>query len=470
MKYLVIFLLLASFSVIAFAEPIPEPKSESNITNENCGSGTTLQNGICVVDKSQNMSSKSSEKWPSPYQKDNKVSGSIMTISNNVIPPGQTMFVNGTFNQQSDDFTVNIFKDYEDSRDLVLTLSPSSHEFGGFNFNFTIPNNWKLGNYHIVLENGLQEMDWQFVVRQNHSGGSLDHTVYPVPWMIESPLKQFKSGIPIDEIQCNESLILVIKNNNTPACVKEQTLLKLVERELIITSKTERDLMLDAGYKLYPGVGWVQGGQENLISSEPESPPISVDHQNLIDARNKLREAYHANASLGPFNIKDVIVGYGIGDGFLVVDILEKYYDSDADRKSIIQKITDITGEKVDIEFNSSVAIIPTSIESVFPYIWNGFLHRNGIEFTPKEQSYSNTDIGFRDVNRVCSPIIASNGTELYISSVFVYEPFEITGTYVDKIKPDDCYKIWKTDAILVEPTRELGMWLENYWEKEHEN
>jgi hypothetical protein len=197
--------------------------------------------------------------------------------------------------------------------------------------------------------------------------------------------------------------------------------------------------------------------------SEPEPEPTSTTHQNLIDARNKLREIYHANASLGSFNIKDVIVGYGIGDGFLVVDILEEYYDSDEDRKLIMQKIIDITDEKVDIEFNSSGAIVPKNIESVFPYVWNGFLQKNGIEFTPKEQSYVNTDVGYEGQIRVCSPIVASNGTEFYISSIFIYEPFEITGTYIDKIKPDDCYKVWKTDTILVEPDRILMLWLENY-------
>ena len=31
------------------------------------------------------------------------------------------------------------------------------------------------------------------------------------------------------------------------------------------------------------------------------------------------------------------------------------------------------------------------------------------------------------------------------------------------KIQPDDCHKIWKTDTVLVEPTPELGAWLENY-------
>jgi hypothetical protein len=157
-------------------------------------------------------------------------------------------------------------------------------------------------------------------------------------------------------------------------------------------------------------------------------------------------------------------------DGFLVVDILEEYYDSIESRKLIMQKIVDITDEKVDIEFNSSGAIIPTNIESVFPYVWNGFLHRNGIEFTPKEQSYANTDIGYEGQIRVCSPIVASNGTEFYISSIFIYEPFEITGTFIDKIKPDDCYKVWKTDAVLVEPDRILMLWLENYHgEKENE-
>ena len=45
-----------------------------------------------------------------------------------------------------------------------------------------------------------------------------------------SPLKQFKSGVPDDEIRCRESLILVVKHDSTPACVKEQSIPKLIER------------------------------------------------------------------------------------------------------------------------------------------------------------------------------------------------------------------------------------------------
>lgn len=44
------------------------------------------------------------------------------------------------------------------------------------------------------------------------------------------PLKQFKSGVPVDEIQCNDSLVLVTKNNGSPTCITESTKLKLIER------------------------------------------------------------------------------------------------------------------------------------------------------------------------------------------------------------------------------------------------
>ncbi len=47
---------------------------------------------------------------------------------------------------------------------------------------------------------------------------------------ILSPLKQFKSGIPIDEIQCKESLTLVKKYDDSPACVKPETVEKLIQR------------------------------------------------------------------------------------------------------------------------------------------------------------------------------------------------------------------------------------------------
>ena len=48
------------------------------------------------------------------------------------------------------------------------------------------------------------------------------------------PLKQFKSGISAENIQCKEELRLVIKHDNTPACVKSSSVEKLTDRDWIV--------------------------------------------------------------------------------------------------------------------------------------------------------------------------------------------------------------------------------------------
>ena len=49
-----------------------------------------------------------------------------------------------------------------------------------------------------------------------------------------SPLKQFKSGVPIDEINCREDLVKVIKKfDNMPTCIKSESKSKLIQRDWI---------------------------------------------------------------------------------------------------------------------------------------------------------------------------------------------------------------------------------------------
>lgn len=69
-----------------------------------------------------------------------------------------------------------------------------------------------------------------FQVRENVAGGSIDRTVYPI---IQSPLQQFKSGIPIERIQCKEGLMLVKKSDNSPACIKSSSLSELNFRRVV---------------------------------------------------------------------------------------------------------------------------------------------------------------------------------------------------------------------------------------------
>jgi len=48
-----------------------------------------------------------------------------------------------------------------------------------------------------------------------------------IPPSILSPLKQFKSGTPIEQIQCKQGLMLVKKHDNSPACIKASSLSEL---------------------------------------------------------------------------------------------------------------------------------------------------------------------------------------------------------------------------------------------------
>ncbi|AFS82605.1 cupredoxin domain-containing protein [Candidatus Nitrosopumilus sediminis] len=63
-----------------------------------------------------------------------------------------------------------------------------------------------------------------------------------------SPLKQFQSGISFDEIQCRETLVLVQKNDGSPACVTPETKIKLVERGWI---KNECARLVDSNMVKY---------------------------------------------------------------------------------------------------------------------------------------------------------------------------------------------------------------------------
>ena len=169
-----------------------------------------------------------------------EVPGQTMDISQNIIAPGEIMFVTVSFKQNAGDFTANIFKKYEDSRKLVLTLNPTTNEFGDFNFSFTIAEDWELGNYFMVLENGSQFMDWDFAVRKNYVNKSIDPVVYPDQQNL-SPLKQFKSGITIENIKCKENLQLILKNNGSPACVKQESFSKLLERGWVVNYLFENE-------------------------------------------------------------------------------------------------------------------------------------------------------------------------------------------------------------------------------------
>ncbi len=98
----------------------------------------------------------------------------------------------------------------------------------------------------VFLSFGLMFTSAQFTFGETFPPNYVDSKVFDViveiPKVLLSPLQQFKSGIPIDQIQCTDGLQLVIKaSNENPVCVKPETANVLIERGWGITFLLEKD-------------------------------------------------------------------------------------------------------------------------------------------------------------------------------------------------------------------------------------
>jgi hypothetical protein len=93
---------------------------------------------------------------------------------------------------------------------------------------------------------------------------------------VESPLKQIKSGITIEEIQCNDSLVLLQKYDGTPACVTPETKEKLIERGWVKTTTLQE--IDDSSDSLNLNIARMEDGR---ISLHPENTCASLDLNRL---------------------------------------------------------------------------------------------------------------------------------------------------------------------------------------------
>ncbi len=94
------------------------------------------------------------------------------------------------------------------------------------------------GTYKIKIEHANQMQRTGFFYK------TLEFEI-DFPHNHQSPLKQFKSGVLIDEIQCKKSLILVTKHDGSPACLTFATADKLIKREWIACYD---EIKYDRGY------------------------------------------------------------------------------------------------------------------------------------------------------------------------------------------------------------------------------
>lgn len=147
---------------------------------------------------------------------------------------------------------------------------------------------------------------------RTNSGITLDRTVYPVPWMIESPLKQIKSGIPIDEIQCkNYKHVLTERHNGKPACVYYSTAEKLGWK-ILHADSTMTPMIFEVmkNEKIFDVEYYVKGGtvQDMVYDVDANILLVTVDAinkgsltihvpRNLIDAKMDYCPPRNADAS-----------------------------------------------------------------------------------------------------------------------------------------------------------------------------
>ncbi|NND86518.1 MAG: hypothetical protein HKM23_04175 [Nitrosopumilus sp.] len=112
---------------------------------------------------------------------------------------------------------------------------------------------------------------------------------------VSSPLKQLKSGIPFSEIKCNGNLQLTQRYDNSPACVKSETVFGLIKRGWvsdIIMAVQSRDVFLDP---------------QDATSSYMEKAIPTLD-----DFKRTLAEPYSIDTIFSKFGTPHDDIGSGI--------------------------------------------------------------------------------------------------------------------------------------------------------------
>ncbi|MDE1770989.1 MAG: hypothetical protein KGI28_10635, partial [Thaumarchaeota archaeon] len=97
--------------------------------------------------------------------------------------------------------------------------------------------------------------------------GGFDLTGAKTYSIIDSPLKQFKSGISLDNITCNDGFFLAISIEKTPLCLKAGTISKLATRGFLYGINANEN---ETNYTTV----LIPPGSENQNSNKTYSPNI----------------------------------------------------------------------------------------------------------------------------------------------------------------------------------------------------
>jgi hypothetical protein len=156
---------------------------------------------------------------------------------------------------------------------------------------------------------------------------------------LSPPLQQFKSRTPIEEILCKENLQLMVKTSNgNPACVRQETMQKLIERGWGTKLETTQDSKtstksLDKNYTLQINDNIFEI-RYSIIGSLLQEIIVDIDAKSLI------------------VNVE------GLDNGHMVIEIPRKLIDArvgpDGKSGEDVDFFVLVDGSEVDFEENSS--------------------------------------------------------------------------------------------------------------------
>lgn len=182
------------------------------------------------------------------------------------------------------------------------------------------------GRYYLEVEFIDAFTKREFVVRQNHGGGTLDDPiVYPVPFDMPSPHKQMELGIKLGHIICDKDKVPVWNTHYKPACVFSDTELELVKR-----GWAKLRLMLPAGPDPEKEMDWMGRNVMSMMLegtfSYNSTPVETLDEKRK--AIGEYSEQYHQGEQYSEYAITPYQYHYNVGDK-VQFDLLEWGISSD---------------------------------------------------------------------------------------------------------------------------------------------
>jgi len=138
--------------------------------------------------------------------------------------------------------------------------------------------------------------------------------IFPVNADIESPRKQMKQGIPAEEIRCKEGLELVIRTNTMPACVRPETMDKMLERGIILATKI---------IKTDPEIETVPASSMSVVNFYITDHDLNLSHRGIevVSTEGLFEFTINGISIQGPE--KMIETGYDTGKFYLKLELPE---------------------------------------------------------------------------------------------------------------------------------------------------